>query len=560
MKLNPLTTAFDRYSFMASAKLYPSRRWQLCLALLAGLLTGLAPAPFNAWLLPWVTIAPLWAMVVHNAKLQAQHQERQSPWLIFNFEGLIGLCWGIGYHGLALSWITGLHPLTWMGVPWLGSIAITLFCWVFITLWGALLSGSWAGLMRRLITVNHARGAVRSASLLPTCQRLLLGIALWCGLEQLWGYGALYWTSISYTQSPYNPAILHLGQVSGALTISAALMAVNGLLAEAWLQRQAVLKARNLAILALSLLVSLHLAGFGLYLRPVDRPAQAALKIGIVQGNIPTRIKLYENGLRQALNAYTRGYEALADQGVDAVLTPEGALPWLWVNTSYQDNNPLYRAIRQRRVMAWVGSVGTQADKITQSLFTITGTGEIFSRYDKVKLVPLGEYIPFASVLGGLIGRLSPVEATMMPGSFHQHVDTPLGRAIVGICYESAFSLLFRDQAAAGGEFILTASNNDPYSAAMMAQHHAQDVMRAIETDRWAARATNTGYSAFVDPHGKTLWMSNVRTYEVHAETIYRRQTQTPYVRWGNWLTPLLLGSAGLLWGAAQLKTRWGDR
>ena len=72
----------------------------------------------------------------------------------------------------------------------------------------------------------------------------------------------------------------------------------------------------------------------------------------------------------------------------------------------------------------------------------------------------------------------------------------------------------------------------------MFAQHHAQDVMRAIETDRWVARAANTGYSAFIDPHGRTLWRSRPNTYAIHATEIYRRQTQTLYVRWGDWLTP----------------------
>ena len=62
----------------------------------------------------------------------------------------------------------------------------------------------------------------------------------------------------------------------------------------------------------------------------------------------------------------------------------------------------------------------------------------------------------------------------------------------------------------------------------MPTQHHAHDVMRAIETDRWAARATNTGYSAIVDPHGHTLWISEIDRYAIHAGTIYRRQNQTP--------------------------------
>jgi apolipoprotein N-acyltransferase len=72
-------------------------------------------------------------------------------------------------------------------------------------------------------------------------------------------------------------------------------------------------------------------------------------------------------------------------------------------------------------------------------------------------------------------------------------------------------------------------------------QHHAHDVMRAIESDRWAARATNTGYSGIVDPHGHTQWISERLTYATHLHQIYRRQTQTPYVRWGNGLLILLI-------------------
>jgi apolipoprotein N-acyltransferase len=112
----------------------------------------------------------------------------------------------------------------------------------------------------------------------------------------------------------------------------------------------------------------------------------------------------------------------------------------------------------------------------------------------------LGEYIPFEQALGHLVDRLSPLDAHLIAGRATQLFETPFGRAIVGICYESAFAKHFRRQAAAGGQFILTASNNAHYSETMPAQHHAQDVMRAIETDRWAVRATNTGYSGIVDP------------------------------------------------------------
>ena len=271
------------------------------------------------------------------------------------------------------------------------------------------------------------------------------------------------------------------------------------------------------------------------------------MKVGIIQGNIPNEIKLYSEGGRRALEGYTTGYRALADQDVDAVLTPEGALPFQWT-TLVQSRSSFYSAVLEKGVVAWIGAFGQRGRSYTNSLFTVTDNGETFSRYDKVKLVPLGEYIPFEQVLGGLVDRLSPLDAHQVAGSPTQLFDTPFGRAIASICYESAFSQHFRRQALAGGQFILSSANNAHYSASMPAQHHAQDVMRAIETDRWAVRATNTGYSGIVNPHGRTIWISRLNTYEIHAETIYRRQTQTLYVRWGNWLTPVLLGSAGLSW------------
>ncbi len=555
---------------------------------------GLSVAPFGAWFFAWFSLAPLWILVIRSAQ-----RKNLSPSLT------LALAWGIGYHGIALSWITGIHPMTWMGVPWLASLAIALFCWLFITLWGAALVASWATGMR-----------VISRSIHNGLARVLIGTALWCGLEALWSAGPLWWSSLSYTQSPHNLVILHLGQLSGPSVVTAAIVAVNGLIAEAFINRQdaenaeknfifsSALLARQVlqrgepqrpsgsqsprsgdppAALshqiplsgnppaglapqrtassmswghpalkrfvylssATALLITLHLIGFGLYSRPLTQPAEAALKVGIVQGNVPNEIKLYPEGFRRAIEGYTTGYLKLANKNVDAVLTPEGALPFF---QNQVIRSSMVAAVREKGVVAWIGGFYKQGTSYTNSLFTVAGDGEIKSRYGKAKMVPIGEYIPFESILGGIISRLSPLDEHQVPGSPNQLFDTPFGRAIVGICYESAFSGQFRRQAAAGGQFILSPSNDAHYSAAMPAQHHAQDIMRAIETDRWAVRATNTGYSAFVNPHGKTVWISGHNTYEVHAETIYRRQTQTLYVRWGDWLTPLLLGAGILAW------------
>lgn len=480
----------------------------------SGILMGLAPAPLNAWFLAWLALAPLWV-------LTQRPLSRHPGWLL-------PLGWSLGYHGLALAWIRDLHPLTWMGIPWLASLAITGFCWAFITLWGAGLVILWARLMRQ-------------TQALPVGLRVLLGVSLWSGLEAVWNLSPLDWTSLSYTQSPFNLAILHLGQLSGPLTVTAAIVTCNGLLAEAWLSGSARQAIRLLAV-NLGLLLALHLLGFGLYSQPLPK-SSTPLKVGIIQGNIPTRIKLFDPDL--SLRSYLNGYKTLVAAGAEAVLTPEGALPWLWIDRPAQ--NPLYGEIVRQGVPAWLGTVGLKQGKITQTLFSLDGQGEIVGQYDKVKLVPLGEFIPFEPLLGRLIGRLSPVDLSMQPGSFDQQLQTPFGLAIAGICYDSAFPELFRRQAAAGGQFILTASNNDPYGRGLMAQHQAHDIMRAIETSRWAVRATNTGYSSVIDPHGRIQWRSGFRTTETHLHSIDPSSAKPLYLRWGNWLTPLLAG-AGLGW------------
>lgn len=521
----------------------------LIIALASGILMGLTVAPVGAWFLAWIALAPLWVLVVQSPK-QEKYLLPMSPCLPLT----LSLLWGIGYHGVAVSWITGIHPMTWMGVPWLASLAIALFCWVFLSLWGAALVTVWAVGM----SIFSQRVSVFA--------RVLIGVALWCGLESLWSAGALWWTSLSYTQSPHNLVILHLGQLSGASTVTAALVTVNGLIAEVWMKFQdskTKSSSSGLVLLVSSflLLVGLHLVGLSLYSRPLNQSPEAALKVGIIQGNVPNEIKLYPEGWRRALEGYTSGYRTLADQGVDAVLTPEGALPFFQSDLM---RSSFVSAVKEKGVVAWIGAFGDQGSQrragvppveatgvssYTNSLFTITGTGEIFSRYNKVKLVPLGEYIPFEQFFGSLINRLSPLEAHLVAGQPNQVFDTPFGRAIASICYESAFGSHLRRQAAKGGEFILSAANNAHYSAAMPAQHHAQDVMRAIESDRWAVRATNTGYSGIVAPHGNTRWISRLNIYELHTATIYRRKTQTLYVRWGDWLTPLLLVLAALARG-----------
>ena len=489
---------------------------------------GLTPAPFNAWYFAWFAFAPLWILI------------RQQKF--FKQIAILAFAWSVGYYGLALFWITGVHPMTWMGVPWLASLSIAIFCWVFITLWGVALAVLWSILFGIIARKFNSKSIFNSFSL------IVIAIALWCALETLWSYSPLWWSAIAYTQSTHNLIILQLNKLSGISTVASIILATNALLAEAIMYCFNSHKLKNKLLFISSPLIIFtisHLAGYYLYQIPVAKDNLEPIKVGIVQGNIGNDIKLFSEGGTKAIAGYTSGYQRLATQGVDVVLTPETALPFYWDDII--DNSSFYQAVIEEKVPAWLGANGRDGASYTNSIFTLTGEGKIYSRYDKYKLVPLGEYIPLESVFGKIIDRLSPLNAHLAAGKADQIFETPFGKAIIAICYESAFPQHFLRQAQAGGEFIITASNNAHYSSTMPAQHHAQDVMRAIENDRWAARATNTGYSAIVDPRGNTLWISEIDKYAIHADTIYRRGNKTLYLRWGDWLTPALLLLSSIL-------------
>jgi apolipoprotein N-acyltransferase len=496
----------------------PGNLLELGIALGSGMLMGLTFAPVEAWYLAWIALAPLWYLMCHKSNSQ---------------RFIYALVWGIGCYGLGLSWLFGIHPMMWMGVSYVASLGIATFCVLFVTLWGASLVICWSIGMR----------FVNAKPQLNPFIRVILGTAIWCGLEELYSLTDLWWTSLAMSQSPHNLAILHLGQLSGPTTVTGAIVFINGLIAEAYLafdreksskRIQKPLPYLNTAVVSI---VTLHLIGLFLLSYQLNDSSTSSLKMGIIQGNIGNEVRHYQSGYDLAMDRYTSGYRSLVEQGAVAVITPETALPY---TESQIKLTPFYQAILEQKVPVFLGGFGEAGKKMTNSILTIDREGKVFSRYDKSKLVPLGEYVPFVQYIGKLVSTISPFDLNLIAGKFDQIVQTPFGNFIFGICYDSAYPEVFRRQAQAGG-LIITASNDAHYSSGMPPQHHALNLMRAIETDRWMLNASNTGYSTVIDPHGRTQWISKLNKFTAHAHQVYRRSTQTVYVRFGNWLTPLLL-------------------
>ncbi len=486
---------------------------------IGALLTALAPAPLNLWGFAWVGLVPLWFRLTNDPR---------SP-------VLQGMIWGAIYNGLSMFWITGLHPLTWMGIPFWNSVAIVAVIWILIAVWGALNVGLWAW---------GASWIIRQPG--PSWLRILSATTLWCAVETARSHTSLDWTTLAYTQSPGNLTVLHLGQISGNVLISSAIVAVNLALAEG-LRSGYGFKPFLPAIV---IFTSSHLLGGLLWLIPTSLASDAKpISIGIVQGNIPTRIKLSPSGIRQGLSHYISGYETLSRQGAQLIILPEGAMPFDW-GTDAQ--NPLAETIRDLKTPIALGSFGSRGDRTTQAFLMVDADAHITSQYDKIKVVPLGEALPFENVLGKFITRLSPIKDFLIPGDDRQRFMTPLGQVAIGICYESAFPEIFRTQIKAGSELIITTSNLDPYSTVLMAQHEAHDVMRAIENSRYLARVTNTGYSGLITPHGVVASRSNPQQYETLMTEVFKIQSTTLYTKFGSWIMPVLVIASAIGWAKSS--------
>ena len=185
------------------------------------------------------------------------------------------------------------------------------------------------------------------------------------------------------------------------------------------------------------------------------------------------------------------------------------------------------------------------------SAFLLDRAGEIQGRYDKIQLVPFGEYIPPAF---SWVNRITGEAGDFRPGERVVTFEADGHRFGVFICYESAFPGLVRQFTNQGAEFLINLSNDGYFGDSAAREQHLDLVrMRAVENHRWILRATNDGITAMINPAGRVT-----KTIPQHTETseLLRynyASDQTLYATWGDWFPWMcLLASVGTVWKALQ--------
>jgi apolipoprotein N-acyltransferase len=191
---------------------------------------------------------------------------------------------------------------------------------------------------------------------------------------------------------------------------------------------------------------------------------------------------------------------------------------------------------RKRGLDIILGSVATDPARpktLWNSAFLVSG-GRTIGHYDKIRLVPFGEYVPlrrmlfFAEKLVHAVGEFE----------FGTNEMPLAGKARYGpaICYEVVYPQITRTQIRNGADVLVTITNDAWYDGSSAPEQHLwQARLRAIEGDRYLLRAGTTGISAFITPTGQMLsWIPMGKDGIIYAK-FESRTTITPYVRFGDW-------------------------
>jgi apolipoprotein N-acyltransferase len=276
----------------------------------------------------------------------------------------------------------------------------------------------------------------------------------------------------------------------------------------------------------------------------------------------PTKLNQLVNMSLDALSTEEqREGIALDEKGQHIVASPliiwaENSAPFYFTRDAVF-RNAMQRMARQGRAYVVVNTVvplGLGPSQITNSAVIVDPEGREILQYDKMHLVPFGEYVP-AWAFPDLIGKITTEAGNFVPGTSYGVAPTPEGAIGVFICYEDIFPQLVRKIALAGAQVLVNISNDAWFGHSAAAyQELEMACFRAIENHRYLLRATNDGITALIDPYGRVeKRIARHRTMVLPAKFSFCRG-QTFYTKHGDVFAWLCTGLAVvMLLGAAIL-------
>lgn len=344
---------------------------------------------------------------------------------------------------------------------------------------------------------------------------------------------------ISQASSP----LAQLARVGGVLLITWVLWQVAASAAGAIHARRLASNPRSgqtawLAIPAAACLVALGLA----WVAPRGHETGQSLRMAVVQGGGPQGTRASDTGTELVFQRHLEATRQLQpDQDLDLVLWPENVIDT--GDVPFTESPQLDDVAAEAGRLGVPFSVGVTEDAgpghFTNAQYIVMPNGDVTGRYDKVRRVPFGEYIPLRGLLNALNLPVDqvPTDARAGTGPAYLDLGTAEGdvRLAVAISWEVFFGGRARDGVGHGGQVVLNPTNGSSYTwTILQSQQVASSRLRAIETGRWVVQAAPTGFSTFVSPDGDVLDRTGVSERRLIVRDIALRTGDTWYVRIGD--------------------------
>jgi apolipoprotein N-acyltransferase len=495
--------------FIADASARRPTLAELCLVVGSALLLVLSFPDFELWPLAWIALVPFFLVI---ARPMRGRRAFLLGW-VWGATFFYGTCWWLTYPMIHYA-----HISAWLAYPLL--VLPIALVGLFPALFSLLLS--------RLIA-HFGLSAIFAAPLIWVATEL----ARYAVTGQLWN-------ALGYSQA-FHPFLIQAARWGGVYAVSFLLITTSAAITFALIRHD----VRGLA-LALPPMVFVLLVVAPSSLAGSQSPEDGRLAVVAVQPNVPMDgpddSAAMESLLNRHLELSVQGMPELPDDvgSVRLVIWPESPM-----NFSYSRDPHLREVVgnfarkysTKLHTLVLLNSLEPSPNGgESNSAVMINEEGRIVAQYDKIRLMPFGEYVPLphwlpgASSVRGIVGDFTPGSAyTLMP----------LGaiRAGVFICIEAAHPSIARTFANESAGVLINISN-DGYlgPTPVMRQHLSNAIFRAVENGRPLIRVTNSGISAFIESDGRVSDSTRAFAPAVQSRYVVGRKGKTFYTRQGDML------------------------
>ncbi|HCG77278.1 MAG: apolipoprotein N-acyltransferase [bacterium (Candidatus Ratteibacteria) CG_4_10_14_3_um_filter_41_18] len=430
-------------------------------SILSGLLLILAFPKFDCEIVAWFALIPLFLAIRD-----------------FRYSFFSGYLFGLIFFGGSLFWLANVTRIGFLVLILYLSLYPGLFAFLF-TKWN-----------------------------LPA--KNFFGAGLWILLEYVESHflTGFPWLLLGYSQYK-NLRFIQISSIFGAYIVSGLVVLINiGLSQLFFKQKKSIATKMPKVSIALSFFILLLAFFFGIgQMKKISGITAKEIKVSLVQGNIPSLQKWETFSKEKNIKIYSALTEKAAKNNPDLVIWPESAIStYLKLDRPIQKR--LFELAKAKKFYLLAGSLDQRSGKNYNSAFLISPQGRIKDTYDKIHLVPYGEY-----VLGGesfpflkrFVAKAAGFIPDFSPGENYTIFSLPEGNFATLICFEDIFSELSRRFTKKGANFLVNITDDSWFGDFGASQHFAAAVFRAVENRRYLLRTANTGLSAIIAPWGEIL-------------------------------------------------------